>query len=59
MPAAMVTACCSAIPTSWNRSGNRAWNGSRPVGPGIAAVMAWIRGVRAAASINASLNAWV
>ena len=34
MPAAPVTACCSAMPTSKKRSGKRAWNGSRPVGPG-------------------------
>ena len=45
IPAAAVTACCSAMPTSTNRSGNRASNGSRPVGPGIAAVMATIRGI--------------
>ena len=44
MPAAAVTACCSAIPTSMKRSGKRAWKGSRPVGPGMAAVMATIRG---------------
>src|SRR5215471_156636 len=32
MPAAPVTACCSAIPTSKNRSGKRSWNGKRPDG---------------------------
>ena len=44
MPAAAVTACCSAMPTSWNRSGKRRANDSKPVGPGIAAVMAWTCG---------------
>ena len=38
MPAADVTACCSAMPTSRNRSGNRSWNGMSPVEPGMAAV---------------------
>src|SRR5674476_147096 len=36
MPAAAVTACCSAMPTSKNRVGNRSWNPSRPVGPAMA-----------------------
>ena len=40
MPAAPVTACCSAMPTSKKRSGKRSWNGMSPVGPGIAAVIA-------------------
>ena len=39
-PAAEVIACCSAIPTSKNRSGYLARNALRPVGPGIAAVIA-------------------
>src|SRR6202043_1848800 len=37
MPAAEVTAVCSAIPTSKNRSGHRPANGNKPVGPGMAA----------------------
>jgi hypothetical protein len=37
-PAAEVTACCSAIPTSNTRSGNRAANLARPVGCSMAAV---------------------
>ena len=41
-PAAKVTACCSAIPTSKNRSGNFSENKSSPVPEGIAAVMATI-----------------
>ncbi len=45
IPAAAVTSCCSAMPTSKNRSGKRAWKGSRPVGPGMAAVRATISGV--------------
>ena len=57
MPAASVAACCSAMPTSWKRSGKRSWNGSRPVGPGMAAVMAWIRGSASAAAMSASENA--
>ena len=44
MPAAAVTACCSAIPTSMRRSPKRSPNGMRPVEPGIAAVMATTSG---------------
>ncbi len=40
MPAAAVTACCSAMPTSKHRSGKRSAKGSRPVESGMAAVMA-------------------
>ena len=40
MPAAEVIACCSAMPTSKQRSGNCLANLSSPVGPSIAAVMA-------------------
>src|ERR1700722_1312006 len=36
IPAAAVTACCSAMPTSRNRSGNSAWKGRRPGGTGRA-----------------------
>src|SRR5438874_11804758 len=32
IPAAAVTACCSAMPTSKNRSGKRAWKGMSPTG---------------------------
>ena len=39
-PAADVIACCSAMPTSKNRSGNRCRNAVSPVGPGMAAVIA-------------------
>ena len=35
-PAAEVTACCSAIPTSKQRSGNVCSNSANPVGPSIA-----------------------
>ena len=59
MPAAAVTACCSAMPTSTNRSGNRASNGSRPVGPGMAAVMATIRRSASAWISRARVKAWV
>ena len=59
MPAAAVTACCSAMPTSKQRSGKWAWNGSRPVGPGIAAVMATRRGSCSASLMTASAKAWV
>ena len=41
-PAALVTACCSAIPTSIVRSGNCFLNSVSPVGPSIAAVIATI-----------------
>ena len=40
MPAAAVTACCSAIPTSKQRSGNLSLNERRPVESGMAAVIA-------------------
>src|SRR5512132_1009940 len=42
-PAAMVTACCSQMPTSMSRCGNSLNSGSRPVPPGIAAVIATVR----------------
>ena len=41
-PAAKVTACCSAIPTSKKRSGNLRANAATPVPSGIAAVIATI-----------------
>jgi hypothetical protein len=58
-PAAEVTACCSAMPTSKHRSGNRSRNGSRPVLSGIAAVMATTSGCVSAALIRASVKASV
>ncbi len=42
-PVASVTACCSAMPTSTNRSGYFAWNFARPVPVGMPAVIATIR----------------
>ena len=42
-PVASVTACCSAMPTSMNRSGYAAWNLLRPVPVGMPAVIATIR----------------
>ncbi len=59
MPAAEVTACCSAMPTSKNRSGNRSANGSRPVESGMAAVMATSSGCSSASLMIASVNAAV
>ena len=59
MPAAAVTACCSAMPTSKQRSGNRSANGSSPVEPGMPAVRATISGRVAASAMSASLNAAV
>ena len=53
MPAADVTSCCSAMPTSKNRSGKRAWKESSPVGPGMAAVSATIRGSSSATASRA------
>ena len=43
MPAAMVTACSSAMPTSKNLSGKRSANSLSPVPDGIAAVIAAMR----------------
>ena len=59
MPAAAVTACCSAMPTSKNRSGKRSSNGSRPVESGMAAVMATSSGRCSASLMSASVNAAV
>ena len=59
MPAAEVTACCSAMPTSMSRPGKRSPNGSRPVESGMAAVMATSSGRASASLIIASLNAAV
>ena len=59
MPAAAVTACCSAMPTSMRRPGNRSPNGSRPVESGIAAVMATSSGRASPSLIIASANAAV
>ena len=46
MPTAEVTACCSAMPTSMQRSPKCSRNGSSPVESGIAAVMATTSGCR-------------
>ena len=51
-PAAKVTACCSAMPTSKARSGKRAPNASTPVPEGMAAVMAQTAGSRSASAIR-------
>ena len=59
MPAAAVTACCSAMPTSKQRSGNRSWNGSSPVESGMAAVMATSSGCSSPSFTRVSLNAAV
>jgi hypothetical protein len=59
MPAAEVTACCSAMPTSKQRSGKRSANGSRPVESGMAAVMATTSGWISASLMSASVNAAV
>ena len=59
MPAAAVTACCSAIPTSKQRSGNRSRKGSKPVESGMAAVMATSSGRDSAALISDSVKASV
>ena len=59
MPEAAVTACCSAMPTSKNRSGNRSLNGNSPVESGIAAVSATTSGRCSASLMSASVNAAV
>ena len=56
MPAANVTACCSAMPTSKQRSGKRLANRSSPVPDGIAAVIATTLGFASASAISASAN---
>ncbi len=55
-PVASVTACCSAIPTSKNRSGNSAWKRFSPVPVGIPAVIATIRRSARASSISSALK---
>ena len=55
IPAAEVTACCSAMPTSNMRSPKRSPNGSRPVESGMAAVMATSSG-RASPSATIALE---
>ncbi len=59
IPAAAVTSCCSAMPTSKNRSGKRASKGKSPVGPGMAAVRATISGRSSASATRARLKASV
>ncbi len=49
-PAAKVTACCSAMPTSKNRSGYFRAKWEMPVPSGMAAVTATMRGSLAASS---------
>ncbi len=56
MPAAKVTACCSAMPTSKQRSGNALAKRSSPVPDGMAAVTATMRSSRPASSTSASAN---
>ena len=58
-PAAKVTACCSAMPTSKVRSGKAFSNRSTPVPDGIAAVMATMRSSFFASAISASPNTFV
>ena len=59
MPAAEVTACCSAMPTSNMRSGKRSPKGSRPVESGMAAVMATSSGCSSPSLMSASEKAAV
>ena len=53
-PAAKVTACCSAMPTSYTRSGCRSAKRSSPVPSGMAAVIATTRESRSAIRPRAS-----
>src|SRR5690606_9489052 len=55
-PAAEVTACCSAMPTSNVRSGKRSAKRDRPVGASMAAVMATRAGCRAPSSASSAPN---
>ena len=58
-PVARVTACCSAIPTSMNRSGYACWNFASPVPVGIPAVIATIRRSSRAAAMTSWAKKWV
>ena len=58
-PAAEVSACCSAMPTSKTRSGNAVANGVSPVGPHIAAVIATTSGRSAPATTISRPNTCV
>ena len=53
-PVASVIECCSAIPTSKNRSGNSAWNLDMPVPVGMPAVIPTIRRSVRASSISSA-----
>ena len=57
-PAANVTACCSAMPTSKQRSGKALPKWSSPVPSGMAAVIATILSSRLASAISASAKLW-
>ena len=56
MPAAEVTACCSAMPTSNTRSGWASAIGARPTGFCMAAVMATTSGRSSAIATISSPN---
>src|SRR3954463_1955731 len=59
IPAAKVTACCSAIPTSKQRFGNFSPNKLRPVPDGIAAVIATMRSSASASVVSVlAKNDW-
>jgi len=58
-PVAIVSACCSAMPTSKNRDENRAWNADSPVPVGMPAVMAQIRVSASARRTSSSAKTWV
>ena len=59
IPAEKVTACCSAIPTSKQRRGNRSAKRFSPVPSGIAAVTATIFSSRVASAIRLSAKTLV
>ena len=55
----MVTACCSAMPTSKKRLGKRSREAGSPVPVGIPAVMAQIRSSASARRTSSSTKVWV
>jgi hypothetical protein len=59
MPVAIVTECCSAIPTSKNRDGYRSAKRESPVPVGMPAVMAQMRSSASARRTSSSTKVWV
>ena len=58
IPAAMMTACSSAMPTSYTRRGNRFWTSVRAVPTSIAALIATIFSSFSISSMSVRAKTW-